>query len=255
MSLGFASISEAWGEPVSTKKKKIKKDPLYSLYQQSQVPSKELDEDFMALLDEDDMVRHGRKDGKLHKYNRYSAKESRLPYNQYIELPGEKSRVIPTQNKQQHSRYAVEQESIKSPLEDLGLFASNDGEVLGYDSEFSSQFQEYDQALKTSMESCESDNRQGLVYIEEEEEAPRFRDTVYVEDDPVFEEESESYPFELSRQCKAGKKKRYIEEFDNNEEIDGSLRRDYLTTFLYIVSGIFVIFMMEQILRIGMKLR
>lgn len=259
MTLGFASINEAWGEPVSTKRKKVRKDPLQSLYQQSQSPTKELDEDFMALLDEEDMVSHHKKDTRK-KYNKYSSENARMPYNQYVEIEEDQPHV--ERYTAPMKQYAKKEQQKYPPIEDLGLVADkNTNEILGFDSTFAANFQELGTALKNEEDFLCNREKNDIdisppVFIEEEEE-PVYRDTVCIE-----EEEEQERPIYRSNY-----RRPHVERFRNSgyaeyeQNMAGVLPKqplstgDYVNAFLYIISGIFIIIMMEQVLRIGMRLR
>lgn len=255
MSLTFASLSEAWGDQVSPpapsnkRSKKHRKDPLCSLYQQSQNINKEHDDDFLTFLDEDEMLSNQTKDCKA-KTSRYDVRPSREPAYKYID---EYEQVELKDNIPNH----MKRNQIKSSLScaPSKVPDTSSKEINGYNVHDTDDYFEYANMSKDDLSNICGRKH---VFVEEEEDfdehyqrAPSKNKNITVHEEY---DSTTPTPNKLNRGT-------YRESFQDDEVPVSNNKQPYDTKqsmmdfLLYIFSGILLIMMMEQILLLGMKMK
>lgn len=201
MSLTYASIDDAWGDPIvnaMSGKKKKKKPIVCSLYSQSTSEKKEMDEDFMSFYDDTEM-------------GNFKAKDNAQAYERYS--------VQPMDNGQ----YAELDEPRKSELDNKHVESEEIDKKITY-------------ITPRIRRSREEDTHGDNTYVE------RF-------------EENQNIPMNNPMHINRNNTTHVNHQPSQTSQTKAHQQQEYLDFGLYITSGIFLIFAMEQILQLGMKLK
>lgn len=238
--------SEPKCEGGKKKKKRAQKDPICSLYEQQFNTGKMLDNDFLSLLDEDEMIQHASKDTQS-PYKKFGPKTNvyqRVGARKHVQAEEHIEVSRPSRYCKQQQRAYPDRPS-RHNVDNLDGWNWDDASNL-YDL---NETPLYDRFSSSAIEAEES----------YPEETPATRAPV-----PVYAEEEEDYSVEPSVSLpmrdeayarlpiqSAYPPQRYVEPYRNGPDEPVQ----WADVALYVFSGIILIVMLEQILRIGLHFK
>lgn len=276
MSHWFSLIKDVYGDESDVKpSKKNKKDPHCNLYKQSQIG--EHDEDFMSMYDDDTLFKPASK-SVPNRYRKYSSAPVRTK-NKYVDYCDiQKIEPKPSRRKVSCDDIPASKPSFKNDV----VAGYDDEKYFPYEKFFDNDIQasynekaQYCHEESAHHNTISSNEGQHIPYINEEDDA---NTDIHVQQE--FQEVdnrghrhhmvNEQEELERDNVPNTTYKQRpsrvhvdqdevvdFVEQFHNNK---GRLHKQKKTTemwidlFLYVFSGVILIFALEQILQLGMKL-
>lgn len=235
--MAYAFIDEVWGTPMKSSSKvsksKIKQDPSCSLYKRKDGKERPLDDIMNAYMDEapydkyertaTDMQQMRKRERSLKAVEINPSQNSYDASEKYVQVEDEDRGVKPVSQ----SKRCFDADNI------LGIKAPLTSFEYDYDKYYSDNIIQDEQTYEEHDESCIDDSKLEQNGKDQISKQSFNRDEIF--NDVILE--------------------KYVNALQSKTEMASNPQKMYLDLALYVGSGILIIFMMEQILQLGMMLR